>query len=199
MFVENLEKCSGFFGKDCYNRLIVMAQLEIRKSYYDSRPTSCGHIRGICTSIDVSLPRCIATDGGWIRSLFSVPIHGIDLLLLWKVDTSLTERNKLWIPRYSYSFTNEEERSGTSEIFSKMVEALYTCCSTVEITASVQFDVIRFAKVGRLAFTGRRSNGISREQCLTIVDEALDIAEQYFYFVHTCRTGSCSHKDSMKK
>jgi len=160
-----------------------MTQIEIRKKCYNYQL-----IRGSCSSTGVLLPRCIATDGSWIRPLFQEPMRGIGLLLFWKIDTSLTERNKLWIPRYSCSFTSQEEQLGTREIFNKMVELLYTCCSTVEIETRVEFDVIRFSKQGILSFWGRRGDDTTREKSQKIIDDVLNLAEQYFYFISTSKT-----------
>lgn len=162
-----------------------MTQIEIRK-YASKR---C--IRGYCASSDVLyLPRCIATDGGWIRPLLETPIWGLDLLLFWKVDTSLTERNKLWIPRYSSPFISQEEQYGTWEIFTKMVSLLETCCDTIVIETRVEFDILRFTKSGILVFYCGPAGTIKREKWQSIVDEVLSLAEQYFYFIHAMRTVS---------
>ena len=163
-----------------------MIQLDIQK-----RHSNYQRIRGRCVSVDVLIPRCIATDGGWIRPLFQAPVRGMDLLLFWKVDAFVSKYNKLWIPRCSYTFVNQEERDGTKKIFRKMVKLLERCCSTITIESRVKFDIVRFKKMSFLTFNGGRKSGISREESQSIIDEVLTLAEQYFYFIHTCRNG-CS-------
>ena len=168
-----------------------MTQLDIRKTHGNYQ-----HICGSCSSVDVLIPQCTATDGSWIRPLFQEPVRGIKLLLFWKVDAVLSKHNKLWIPRRSYPFVHQEERGGTKKIFRKMVKLLESCCCTVDIDSRVIFDIVRFKKMSVLSFSGTRKSGISREKGQLIIDEVLNLAEQYFYLIHTCRDGCSEHYGS---
>ena len=165
-----------------------MTQLNIQKYHGNYQ-----HISGSCVSINMLLPQCTATDGCWMRPLLQKPVWGMDLLLFWKFDALLTKRNKLWIPRRSYPFVSQEERDGTKKIFRKMVRLLDSCCCTVDIKSRVIFDIVRFKKMGAISFSGTRKSGISGKKSQPIIDEVLNLAEQYFYFIHACRNSCPEH------